>query len=384
MSTLVRYKQLFGKKDELPEDSYHGAEIQDVAMLLKEQFGDKYLNTKYDDNGISDKEANEFISTFAKNYMLDTIKKTLINLGVIFDIWTSEKHDIVEKGLIPKALKKLKDNVYVKDGATWLKTTSYGDDKDRVIIKSNGENTYFAPDIAYHYLKLSRGYTKIFNVWGTDHKSYADRLKIAIQLLEFKPDKITTFFQQMIRLTKNGEEFKMSKRSGNSLTAQDLIDAIGKDAARWYLVSQSFDSHLDIDVDKATSTSNANALYYVQYAHARINQLLSKEKYQIPDNFNDLINPIEISLLNKLNDFKPTLENIATKYEIHQLNKYLFDLARTYHSYYSTVNIINNGQPLLSAQRYYLSKAVKQVIKNGLALLGIEALEKMVKNEENK
>jgi arginyl-tRNA synthetase len=188
------------------------------------------------------------------------------------------------------------------------------------------------PDIAYHNIKLSRGYDKIFNIWGSDHKSYADRMKIAIQLLGYRKDQLETLIMQMVRLVKDGQEFKMSKRSGNSLTLQDLLDTIGKDAARWYLVSQSLSTHLEIDVTKATSQNNDNPLYYVQYAHARVNQLSNNTKFEQPKSFDLLTTPSEVALINMLHFYKHTIEVISTSYEVNKMTLYLTNLAKAFHS----------------------------------------------------
>lgn len=377
MSTLVRYKQALGRSFELPEDSYHGEEIIEVAGKIKSEIGEKYANVEFDkDTIINNDEAQAYFNTFSKNYMLEIIKKTLDVFGVKMDIWFPESK-IYEQNLIPVTLKELDINVYEKDGATWLKTTSLGDDKDRVLIKSDGTFTYFMPDIAYHNIKLSRGYNKIFNIWGSDHKSYADRMSIAVQLLGHKKEELVVLIMQMVRLVKNGEEFKMSKRSGISLTLQDLLDTVGKDAARWYLVSQALSTHLEIDVDKATSQSSDNPLYYVQYAHARINQLKSKAHiYSWPKNY-DLLNKNENELLNMLQYYKHTVEMVATNYEVHKMSLYLTNLAKAFHSYYANNKVIDETNLPLTEQRLQLVLAVKQVIKNGLALLGITATDQM-------
>ncbi|MDR0674968.1 MAG: arginine--tRNA ligase, partial [Mycoplasmataceae bacterium] len=338
MSVLVRYKQALGLKDELPEDSYHGLEIIEIANKIKNEIGDKYIDAAYNVNKILDSSINDFFKTYATNFLLNNIKQTLNHFDVTMDIWFSE-FSIYANKLIDTTLAIMKRHIYQKDGATWLKTTELGDDKDRVLVKSDGVYTYFLPDIAYHNIKLSRGYDKIFNIWGSDHKSYADRMKIAIQLLGYSKDKVEILIMQMVRLVKNGAEFKMSKRSGNSLTLQDLLNTIGKDAARWYLVSQSLSTHLEIDVDKATKHSNDNPLYYVQYAHARIHQLLDKTHYDIPSTFNLLNSPTERHLINLLHYFKHTIQTIARNYETHKMTLYLTNLAKSFHVFYANNKI---------------------------------------------
>lgn len=376
LSVLIRYLQSFGKKVELPEDSYHAQEIIDTADLLKNKYGDKFVNTKFDENKILDDEANKIIGNFSKTYLLNIIKDHLHKLGVEMDLWSPESY-IYENDLINKAFKKLDKYLYDADGAKWLKTTAYGDDKDRVLVKSDGNYTYFTPDIAYHNLKLSRGYDKIFNIWGADHKSYVDRMSTAIQMLGFKKEQMHVCIMQMVQLTKNGQEFKMSKRTGNSFTTIDLIDLIGKDAARWYLVNQSLDSHITIDIEKAGKKNNENGLYYVQYAYVRIKQILAKVKGKKEEKIDLLNHQLEKELINQLFFFMPTIENIAKTYEVHKMCLYLTNLAKLVHTYYEQVRIGDCNDPKLIGQRLYLIDCVAQILKNGLKLIGVDVVEKM-------
>ncbi|MDR0545647.1 MAG: arginine--tRNA ligase [Mycoplasmataceae bacterium] len=375
-STCVRYLQACGKQIELLPEAYHGQEVIDIGKQLFKEVNNKYLNVKLIENRIEDKEISAFFSNYAKKYLLEIIKQTLKAFGVTFDIWSSEQ-TIKDSGLIEKTLNALKEYTFEKEGALFLKTTQFGDDKDRVLIKSNKTNTYFLPDIAYHVLKLSRGYNKIFNIWGADHKAYSQDIKIAMEMLGFKAEKIEILIMQMVRLVKNKQEFKMSKRSGVSLTVQDLLDTIGKDAARWYMVAQAMTSHIEIDVDKATKKSNDNPLYYVQYAYARINQMCAKASYELPKNFYLLTNDYERDLIGWLNIYQPTLIAISKSCEVHKLCGYLLNLARSFHAFYTNNIIIDKNNEPLSSQRYYLAKAVKQVIANGLKLIGVSAWEKM-------
>ena len=376
MSLLIRYKQLFGYNDQLPEDSYHGNEIIEAAHELKNQYDNKFLDTYYDQTGILDKQAGKIIKNFAKNYMLNIIKNTLLDFGVKMHIWFSES-TLYENNLINTTLDSLKQYTYKKDGALWLATTKYGDDKDRVLIKSDGNMTYFTPDIAYHNIKMSRGYDKCFNIWGADHTSYADRIKIAMRIFGYKDDMLNILIMQMVKLIKDGAEFKMSKRSGKSLTLMNLVKTIGKDAARWYLVSRPMISHLEIDIDKATKQSNDNPFYYVQYAHARINQILQKKQFDLPKSFDLLTLPSEREIIVHLSMYVETLKKIGDTYEVNILSIYLYNLAKLFHSYYSQNIIIDEKNEQLSKQRYWLVFCIKQIIANGLKLLGIEPLNKM-------
>ncbi len=376
LSTLIRYKQLFGKNIDLPEDSYHGQEIVDVAKMIKNKYGDKYVKVKFNEQKIIEHSTNNFFRKYASNYMLELIKLTLHDFGVDMDIWFHET-ELYAKGLVKFALDSLKNHTYKKDDALWLKTTELGDDKDRVLIKSDGSYTYFTPDIAYHKIKLSRGYDKIFNIWGADHKSYADRMRIAVQLLGFQPEQIQVLIMQMVRLVKDGKEYKMSKRTGNSLTLADLVEAIGKDAARWYLASQSLSSHLEIDVEKAKAKDSNNPIYYVQYAHARICKLLKTNKCKQPKTFSLLKEPIEQQIVDWLNCYIPTIESAANSCDTTKITSYLITLAKLFHSYYGNIKIINPKSQKLTTQRIWLCAAIKFVIASGLKLFDISAATSM-------
>lgn len=377
---LIRYQQLFGKKVELPEDSYHGNEIIDVAKKLKEEYGDKFLEVKLDENNhISDKEIRSTIRWFGRDFFMDEIKKDLKSLGIVIEKYFSE-YTLHENKMVDKLMEKLVDQkvAYKKDGALWLETTKFGDDKDRVLVKSDGSFTYFAPDIVYHNYKwTTNGTNYLINIWGADHYSYVSRMKIAMKCLGYNPDDLIVICMQMVKLTKNGEQFKMSKRTGDSLTTRDLVEALGKDIARWYLISQSANNHLIIDVEEATTKSMKNPLYYVQYAHARANSLLEKEKnISEPVNFNDLTSNIEREIMTELELFKYTIQNCALTYEPYKMTVYLLNLSKLFHSYYSNTKILDEDNKN-KQQQYYLVKAIKQVIANGLEILGIKASDKM-------
>lgn len=378
-AVFIRYLQAFGKKIELPEDSYHGEEIIEVANKLKEKYGDKFVNEKINENNrINNHEVEHTIRWFARDHLLDIIKKDLKGLGIEIELYFSE-YQSHENGMIPKMMERLLKlgEAYKKDGAIWLNTTKYGDDKDRVLIKSDGVPTYFAPDIVYHDYKFKTNNTNyLINIWGADHYSYIKRMKIAVQCLGYNPDDLTVVCMQMVKLMKDGQPYKMSKRSGQSLTTRDLIEAIGKDAARWYLVSQSADNHIVIDVNEATNKNNNNPIFYVQYAHARANQLLNKEALPKPKTFAGLDSELEHSIISELEFFKFTIENCAKTFEPYKLTVYLLNLAKLFHSYYSNTKVFDKNNPKASEQ-YYLIKAVKQVIHNGLLILGITPVDKM-------
>ncbi len=378
-AVFIRYKQLFGEKIDLPEDSYHGNEIIVVAQELKRKFNDKFLKTTINENGrINNTEFEHEIRWFARDKFLEIIKNDLHDLGVDITYYFSE-YQIHQNGLINKMIDDLltRKEAYKKDGAIWLNTTKYGDDKDRVLIKSDGTPTYFAPDIIYHNYKFNTNGTQVcIDVWGADHYSYITRMKAAMQASGINPNNLIIITLQMVRLVKNGKEFKMSKRTGQSLTTRDLIDAIGKDAARWFLIHQSSNNHIEIDVDIATKKDNNNPLYYVQYAHARANQLLNKASVSMPKAFNNLNSDLEREIINELSFFKFTIENCAKTYEPYKMSVYLYNLAKLFHNYYANTKVFESNNKFMNEQ-YYFIKAIKQVLANGLAILGINAPDKM-------
>ncbi|AJQ45470.1 arginyl-tRNA synthetase [Ureaplasma diversum] len=380
MSVLVRYLQLFNQSIQLPSDAYHGNEINLVAEQLKAKYNDQFINATLNENEcISDQEVNSLIKQFSIDFMLAEIKKDLASIRTNIQTYTSELM-IRNSGLIEKTLKKIEPYTYVLDNAKWLKTTLFGDDKDRVLVKSDGSYTYFTPDIAYHDYKFShdnKTVDKLINIWGTDHLGYIARMKAAMQTLGHNPDDLIVVCAQVMKLTKNNEEFKLSKRSGQSLTIKELVEIIGADALRWFLGSSSMNSHVVIDVDLALSKSNNNPLYYVQYAHARANQVLNKQHLEFDFSVDLLTDEKEKELLNQLHYFKHTIANAAQLYEPHKIATYLYDLAQLFHNYYANVKIHDQNNLAVSAQRYSLVWCVKQVIANGLAIMKIQPYDSM-------
>jgi len=377
-AVLIRYLQIFKIDIELPADSYHGDEIVLVAKELKEKFGDRFIDCEIIDGQISDQKIKSEIKWFAEERLLQQIKDDLKVLGVVIKKYTSE-YSFHENKEIYKLLDSLLDSgrAYKKDGAVWLKTTDYGDDKDRVLLKSDGAPTYFLPDIVYHNIKYTTNNTDmVINIWGADHYSYITRMTAAIQILGYKKENFKVICMQMVHLVKDGKEYKMSKRSGQSLTTKDLVKAIGKDAARWYLISQSANNHIEIDVDVATTKDNKNPIYYVQYALVRAHSLLIKQQVENPHSFNLLTTNIERELINMLINFPLLIQTCATSYEPYKITVYLSKLAKLFHNYYANNKILVDNNPKL-AQQYYLIKVIHQIISNGLDLLGISRPEKM-------
>ncbi|MCP4336937.1 MAG: arginine--tRNA ligase [Mycoplasma sp.] len=364
-ATYIRYLNLFeGNKKEMPENTYRGEDIIWVAKKLKEKVNDKYLNLNYED-------CKEEIKLFAKDLLLNEIDKDLKRFGVKMDFFSSEQ-DLYDKNLITPALNKLKDK-FEKDGATWLETTKYGDDKDRVLIKSDGKYTYFTPDIAYHEEKLKRGYTSIINIWGADHIGYIKRMEVALESLGYPKGTLkNTLVIQLVKLIKDNKELKMSKRLGTSFTLREIIDMVGKDAARFFMINRSCDSKFDFDLDLANQKTSDNPIFYIQYAHARINQILNKSNKKLETEKLETKGAEE--LMNMLTKFPSLVIKIADNQKVHLLAQYVLKLAKSFHSYYNNEKIIGSEH---EASKLTIIKAVKQVIKNGLSLLGIEAPERM-------
>lgn len=369
LSILVRYKELCGIDAKLPENGYHGQEIIKIAEKIKEDYG----NSKLD-------EDIEFFKELGLNTLLDQIKKDLKNFRIEFDIWTSEK-DIRNKGRIEELLEILKkqDDTYEEDGALYLRTTKYGDDKDRVLIKSDGLYTYFTPDIAYHLDKIDRGYDKLIDVLGADHHGYVSRLKASIKALGYDDNKLTVKLLQLVRLIRNGEEVKMSKRTGKTVTISELVDEVGVDAARYFFSLRGLDTQMDFDIDLATKNSNENPVFYVQYAHARICSILrdAKEKnISFANNFESSITDNAYNLISKVYEFNNVVEDAAIKREPHLITNYLYELATLFHSYYAQEKILTDDEKLTS-EKLAIINSVRITIKNALLLIGVEAKERM-------
>jgi arginyl-tRNA synthetase (EC 6.1.1.19) len=375
LSVEARYMQALGKDWEVPEDGYHGKDIIEIGQKIAEEDGEKWVN-------IPQEERLSYFREFALKYELAKIRKDLEDFGVRFDNWFSESSLYADKR-IEKVLDYLwqKDMLYKKDGAVWLRSTVFGDDKDRVVVKSDGSYTYFTPDIAYHKNKLERGFQTLINIWGADHHGYIPRMKAAIQALGYPADTLEVLIIQMVSLYEGGEKVKMSKRSGKALTLRQLMEEVGVDAMRYYFNTRSSDSHLDFDLDLARSQSNDNPVYYVQYAHARICTLLehAKEWGIDYDGFDPtlLTHEKEIELLKKLGEFPQVVAEAAEKRMPHKVTQYVYELAYLLHSYYNAEKVLDESAPDLMKARLALMAAVKITIANALRLIGVSAPEKM-------
>lgn len=369
VSLKERYKGLCGLEENMPEDGYYGSEIIDIAKTIF----DKYGNSKLD-------EDLEFFKKVAVDYLLNIIKTDLSNFGVTFDVWTSEK-SIRAKGRIEESLKILDEKglIYKKDDATWLKTIVYGDDKDRVLIKTDGSYTYLVPDIAYHLDKFDRGFDYLIDVFGADHHSYVSRLKASIEALGYDKDKLEVRLLQMVRLLRDGEIVKMSKRTGGNITISELVGEIGKDAARYFFATRSLDGQMDFDINLALKKSSENPFFYVGYANARICSILKDAKEKNIDICTDIKEAIDIdskALLLKVYEFTEVLVSAALKKEPHLITNYVYELASMFHNYYGKHKILTDDIKM-SEKRLSLIKTVGITITNALRLIGVKAPEKM-------
>lgn len=367
MSIKTRYSNICGKNLEMPEDGYYGSEIIDIAKEIYEEYGNKKLD-----------ESLEYFTKLGIDKLLARIKKDLKEFRVEFDVWTSEKA-IRKSGRIEKCLKMLEEeeNIYKEDGATWLKTTKYGDDKDRVIIKNDNTYTYLVPDIAYHLDKMDRGYDELIDVFGADHHGYITRLKSSIQALGYDSSKLDIKILQMVKLIKDKEEIKMSKRTGKTITISELVEEVGINASRYFFATKSLDTQMNFDIDLAMKQSNENPVYYVEYAHARICSILrNMNNIEKIENYETITSEESFELLNIVYEFKDVVEISAQKRMPHLITNYVYELATLFHSYYSHEKIISDDIKY-TMERINLIKTVKITIKNALNLIGVEALEKM-------
>ena len=372
LSIYERYKELFGLPANLGEDSYHGKEIIEIAERIKEAKGDYYLENPY---------YNDFRS-FGLEFLLDGLKKDLKDFRVEFDTWFSEQ-SLYDSNEVQETLDYLQEKgfTYEKDGAVWLKTTLYGDEKDRVLIKSDQTLTYLAPDIAYHANKLKRGFTHLIDVLGADHHGYIKRLKAAISFVGGNPDLLDIEILQMVRAIQGGQEVKMSKRSGKAITLRDLIDEVGTDALRFMYVEKALNTHMDLDLDLAVKNSNENPVYYVQYAYARISSLFRVcEEQNIAFREVNEFKTLEFNKISKLllllAEYPLVIEEAATKRLPHKITQYLLNLAAALHSFYNDEKIITDD-PVSTNEKLTLVKAVQIVLKDGLGLIGVGVKERM-------
>ena len=372
LSIEARYRESFGLDFKLPDDGYHGKDVVNIALQIKENDGDKWLN-------VDRSEALAYFKTEGEHLEMERIKKDLALYRCEFDSWISEAK-LVSENRVNKAIDRMVSMglTYEKDGALWFKSTEYGDDKDRVLKKQNGFYTYLAPDIANHVYKLERGYNKLVNLWGADHHGYIPRMKAAIEAMGYPKNVLEVDIIQMVRLMENGEEVKMSKRTGNAVTIRELCDDVGVDAARYFFLSRALDTQFDFDLGLARSKTNDNPVYYVQYAHARICSILKNApEHHRQDTYTLLNTDKETDLLKHINEFTDTVSDCAANRSPNKLCNYAQKLATYFHSFYGSCKVIDDSNKELMNERLCLLEATKITLNNTLKLLGIEAPEKM-------
>ncbi len=380
-SIFARWMQMTDPEYPFPENGYHGSYVADLAEDISKEL---------DLRALGEEEAIGRCAALGKERMLREIKQDLDQFRTTFDVWSSES-DLHRSGLLETSLEKIRGKglVYEKDGATWIKTQEYGDDKDRVIRKGDGQYTYFASDICYHLEKWGRGFSKAINVWGADHHGYVQRVKAALKTNGIADDWLSVLLIQLVKLWKGGQEIKMSKRAGQYVTLKELMEEVGVDAVRFVFLTKNHDSPIDFDIELVKKKDSDNPVYYVQYAHARICSIFRRaasEGISLPEVPGDisphLVLEEEMTLIRLMAEFPPLLEEISRNLEPHRLTYYLTELASAFHRYFN-VGTKNPGCRIvtddreLSHARLLLSEAVKRVLAIGLDLMGIHAPERM-------
>ncbi|HOO90310.1 MAG TPA: arginine--tRNA ligase [Syntrophales bacterium] len=375
-SVYFRYLELMGDDIVFPEDCYQGEYITELAREIYIKFGDKFR---------ADKESSiGFLTKYAADSILEGIKEDLEALGITFDRYFSESELYVNDG-VAKIIRKLREEgfIYEAEGTLWFKTTDSGDEKDRVVVRGNGDPTYFAADIAYHQNKYARGFDKIINVWGADHHGYIPRMQAGIQALGRKKEDLEVILVQLVNLLRGGVPVPMSTRSGEFVTTREVTEEVGKDAARYNFLMRRSNSHLDFDLELAKAQSSENPVYYVQYAHARISSIMrlaEEQGYRIPV-YNDirpelLVAPEEHDLAKMIDAFPEMVEGSVKTLEPHRIPYYINDLASIFHSFYNKHKVVSDDIEMTKA-RLFLIKTTAIVIRNALRLLGVSAPERM-------
>ena len=377
LSLDIRYKQLFGSTEEMPEDSYHGQDIIDHAKAFADKYGDKYMS-------VSEEERRKALVDYALPINIRGLEDDLLKYRIKYDTWFKES-SLHESGKVAEIVQMLKDKgvTYEKDGAVWFKASDFGDDQDRVLVRANGVPTYFVPDIAYHYNKLvTRGFDKAIDILGADHHGYIARMKAALTALGVDADKLDIVIMQMVRLVRGGETVKLSKRSGKAITLATLLDEIPMDAARFFFNLRDPDTHLEFDLDLAIEESSKNPVFYVQYAHARICRMLGKFEEEgvkfteMPSEKLVFTDEAELAVIRKIAALPDTVNEAASAYNPSRITRYVYELAQLFHKFYDSCKIKGEAEEVVMS-RLALCTAVKTVIKNLLDLLKVEAPEKM-------
>jgi arginyl-tRNA synthetase len=376
-SVFLRYRELFGKSAPFPEDCYQGDYIREIAGRIKDQQGDGLLHREED-------EAIMYCARTAAGDIMEGIREDLALFGVSFDAWFSEQ-SLYDSGEVDRILaeSRKRNIIYKKDGALWFKTSDLGDEKDRVVVRQNGQTTYFASDIAYHNDKYRRGFQRVIDVWGADHHGYIPRMQAAIEACGHKRNQFQVILVQLVNLLRGGQPVAMSTRAGEFVTLRDVIDEVGKDAARFIFLTRHYESPLDFDLEVAKQQTNENPVYYVQYVHARISSIIRKavENGMADVQWDEtaiarLLELEEIQLIKTLAEYPETVATSAEKLEPHRITFFLMNLAAAFHAYYNKHRVLSED-PVLSHGRLVLVESIRKVIRNGLALLGVDAPDKM-------
>jgi len=376
-SVLYRYLELLGREVSFPETCYQGEYIRDIAREIVVRDGNAHLEAP-------EEKVVPVFTDHAAAVILEGIKEDLAAFGVVFDCYFSERELYRDDG-VAKLLHRLEENGHIyRDGETlWFRTTAFGDEKDRVVVRQNGEPTYFAADIAYHKNKFERGFAWVIDIWGADHHGYLPRMSAGIQALGYPADSLRVVLVQLVNLLRGGKPMAMSTRSGEFVTLREVVDEVGRDAARYNFLMRRTDSHLDFDLEIAKQQSNENPVYYVQYAHARIASILrlaAERGLAVPRaeevNIGLLVLPEELMLIKTLTRFPEIVAGAAEALEPHRLTFFANDLAGLFHSYYNKYKVVSEDRDL-SRARLFLTKALQIVFKNNLKLLGVSAPDKM-------
>ena len=371
-SLYQRYLEALGYEFDIEKIGYQGKDVKNIASKIAKDIKEKYVHDDSEDRKL-------YFKKVGRELELSKIKKDLDLYRVSFDHYQSEL-DLYKDGKVKNTLEALKNSgfTYDLDGALWLRTTDFGDDKDRVLIKSDGSYTYLLPDIAYHKDKFDRGYDHLINLFGADHHGYIIRLKAGLKILGYNSDNLDIQIVQMVRLMENGIELKMSKRTGNAITIRELCEDVGVDVARYFFISKPIVSHLDFDLDLARKHSSENPVYYIQYAYARCASILRRVKeVKKLETYSLLTNDKEVSILKELASFEQILVDICKYKEVNILCNYAYRLASLFHSYYNECKVIDETNSELTTERLALVKAIKITLENALNLLGIEVKEDM-------
>jgi len=376
-SVFCRYLALFGKDYPMPEDGYRGEYLEEVALEMKAAEGDRHMNADFPD-------VERVFMDFALEHMLGLIKKDLGDFNIPFDSWQSERA-LHESGAVQHAIDFLRDKglIYEKEGALWFKAEEFGDDKDRVVIKNDGQHTYFASDIAYHLKKVESGFDEVVNIWGADHHGYVPRLEAVMDALGAGREKLTVLLVQMVSLMRGGEPVQMSKRTGAFVTLRELMEEVGADIVKFIFLTRRHDSQLNFDLEAAKANSSENPVFYVQYAGARINSIFNKAESEGVDisglesvDLSALTHDDELRLTRKILGYTMAFEQAARYREPHRITFYLQELAGQFHPFYNAHRVIGDD-PAQTRARLALCRAVRLVIVEGLSLLGLSAPDRM-------